>query len=143
MKKMSLFVAAVLVLMAVTGCGNSKNTSGNADAAKPSEISVSTEEKGIPDSVRQKLNSFMLNDNFGEISLEMLTVSVNGITYHSTYDDIVERLGLTITEGAEDSHNSETFSIICHTDSYRLSIFGKDNLVNNIIFNVMTENQET
>lgn len=85
----------------------------------------------------------MLNDTFGEISPGLLPVSVNGITYHSTYDDIVERLGLTVTEGADDPHDGDSFSIICHTDSYRLTIFGKDNLVNNIIFNVMTENHAT
>lgn len=86
------------------------------------------------------LNMITFDDLMNEEPIELYPISVNGVTYGTSYDDMVSRLGVTDEERVEDPNTSETsFQVVEYTESYRILIYGSKAKVRSITLNVLSK----
>ncbi len=86
------------------------------------------------------LNMITFDALMNEEPIEMLPISINGVTYGTSYNDMVSRLGLTVKEGMDDPNTSGTaFTVFGYTESYRIMISGSKAEVRSITLNVLSK----
>jgi len=77
--------------------------------------------------------TFYKSEKDSESYPEIYPISVNGVTIGTKYDDMVARLGFTVSESSEDPNTSEkSFTVTGMTDSYYVRIIGRKSVIDHI-----------
>lgn len=91
---------------------------------------------------RLKAISFSYDESDTENYPEIYPISINGVTIGSTYDDVVEKLGLAPVSDDFDPYKNDfgNFALTVSTENFNLIINGSDFTVNYILISIK-ENQ--
>ena len=81
---------------------------------------------------RQEMVTLSLSNLFNKEGVELLPISVNGVTLGTSYDDMVARLGFTVGEDKDDPHESGRFFITADTETYHIQIVGSNDSIHSI-----------
>ena len=77
--------------------------------------------------------TFYKSENDSDSFPEIYPISINGVTIGTKYDDMVTRLGFTVSESSENPNTSDkSFTVTGMTDNYYVRIIGRKAVIDHI-----------